>query len=252
MTGAAGAGLRPLAPHLERLRPGPAPAAGDPVDPRAGRLRRRSCDNLSQLLKDLKTSFKTDIPQDKLPAAHRAVEPDRHDQDPLVRVHARRATPARAPTAAATSDRAERQPDPRRRSRNAFKIDPKHRGSSASRSAGEDGVGLGRQRLGQGRPGDLDRGLPRVPRADRQRPDQAPGPDVQPDDDPASTTARESDLPATIALLENVFNVKATYVDRPVGHGRRRHRHDRDADPEPDRAARALTDRPDRTVRPSR
>ena len=110
MNGAPGAHLRPLAPRLERLRPGAAPAAGDPVAPRAGRPAQgpRQPQPAAQ--------GPQVVVQDRHPAgqaagAPRPVEPDRHEPDPLLRVlpAALRQRGHRQPR---LPDRAERQPDP--------------------------------------------------------------------------------------------------------------------------------------------
>ena len=107
-----GAHLRPLAAHLERLRPSPAPAAGDPVDPRAGRPAQgpRQPEPAAQ--------GPQDVVQDRHPAGQaarpdRPVEPDRHEPDPVVRLHpaALRQPGHRQPR---LSDRAQRHPDPAR------------------------------------------------------------------------------------------------------------------------------------------
>ena len=144
------------------------------VDPR------KVLDNLSQLLKDLKTSFKTDIPQDKLPALIGL-----SSQIDTTRIRSFVFTPPRYGSEGTDSRGYRIEPNVsriRQTVANAFKIDPQAR-AAARAARRRERRRVGRQRLGQGRPGELHRGLPRVPRPDRQRPDEATRPDVQPDDD---------------------------------------------------------------------
>jgi LCP family protein required for cell wall assembly len=175
------------------------------VDPR------KVLENLSQLLKDLKTSFKTDIPQDKL--------------DDLIglssgidtsRIRSYVFTPPRYGSQGTDSRGYRIEPNVSRIRQtvdNAFKIDPKIE-AQREQVASEDGVvwvvnGTGKVGQATSIAAYLEYlGL------------TASAPTKRPDRTFSQTTIKvyngaESKLAATITLLENVFNVKATLATDP-------------------------------------
>jgi LCP family protein required for cell wall assembly len=167
--------------------------------------------NLTQLLKDLKTSFKTDIPQTKLPSL---ISLSSRIDSTKIRSfvfspprYATNATDERGSIVVPNVSRI------RQAVATAFKLDPKIE-KQREAVAGEDGViwvvnGTGRVGQATSVAGYLEYlGL------------TASAPTKRPDKTLAQTrivvyNGREADLAATIALLENVFDVKATFVTDP-------------------------------------
>ncbi len=167
--------------------------------------------NLTQLLKDLKTSFKTDIPQGKLPQLIGL-----SSQIDSTKIRSFVFAPPRYAINATDQRGSIVEPNVsriRQAVATAFKLDPKIE-QQREAVAGEDGViwvvnGTGRAGQATSVAGYLEYlGL------------TASAPTKRADGTTIQTkirvyNGREGDLPATIALLENVFNVKATYVDDP-------------------------------------
>ena len=167
--------------------------------------------NLTQLLKDLKTSFKTDIPQGQLP--NLIGLSSRIDS---TKIRSFVFSPPRYASNAVDQRGDIVEPNVsriRQAVATAFKLDPTIE-KQREALAGEDAsiwVVNGSGRVGQATSiaGYLEYlGL------------TASAPTKRPDTTNVQTglrvyNGRESDLPATIALLENVFNVKATYLDDP-------------------------------------
>ncbi len=179
------------------------------VDPR------KVLDNLSQLLKDLKTSFKTDIPQDKLPdliGLSSGIDTSR--------IRSYVFTPPRFGSQGTDSRGYRIEPNLSRIRQtvdNAFKIDPKIE-AQREQVASEDGVvwvvnGSGKVGQATSIAAYLEYlGL------------TASAPTKRPDRTFSQTTIKvyngaESHLAATIALLENVFNVKSTLATDPSVSG---------------------------------
>ncbi len=167
--------------------------------------------NLSQLLGDLKKSFKTDIPQDKLPAL---ISLSSKIDTTQIRSYVF-APPIYG--SEGTDNRGYRiEPNVtkiRRTVANAFKIDPKLE-QQREQIGSENGVVWVVNGSGQvGQASDVAAYLEYLGLT-------ASAPTKRPDHTVQQTTikvynGRETELPATIALLENVFNVKATYVTDP-------------------------------------
>ncbi len=167
--------------------------------------------NLSQLLGDLKKSFKTDIPQDKLPAL---ISLSSKIDTTQIRSYVF-APPIYG--SEGTDSRGYRiEPNVtkiRRTVANAFKIDPKLE-QQREQIGSENGVVWVVNGSGQvGQATDVAAYLEYLGLT-------ASAPTKRPDHTVQQTTikvynGREAELPATIALLENVFNVKATYVTDP-------------------------------------
>jgi LCP family protein required for cell wall assembly len=167
--------------------------------------------NLTQLLTDLKKSFKTDIPQSKLPQLIGL-----SGQVDSSRIRSFVFTPPRYGSEGTDSRGYRIEPNVsriRQTVATAFKIDPKLE-AQREQVAGEDGVvwvvnGTGKVGQATAIASYLEYlGL------------TASAPTKRPDRTPAQTrivvyNGREADLTATIALLENVFNVKATLATDP-------------------------------------
>ncbi len=168
-------------------------------------------DNLSQLLKDLKSSFKTDIPQDKLPGLISL-----SSQIDTSKIRSYVFAPPRYGDQGTDSRGYRIEPNVsriRQTVANAFKIDPKLE-AQREQIASEDGVvwvvnGSGQVGQATSIAGYLEYlGL------------TASAPTKRPDANVSQTrirvyNGREAELPATIALLENVFNVKVQLVTDP-------------------------------------
>ena len=168
-------------------------------------------DNLSQLLKDLKSSFKTDIPQDKLPGLISL-----SSQIDTSKIRSYVFAPPRYGNQGTDSRGYRIEPNVsriRQTVANAFKIDPKLE-AQREQIASEDGVvwvvnGSGQVGQATSIAGYLEYlGL------------TASAPTKRPDANVSQTrirvyNGREAELPATIALLENVFNVKVQLVTDP-------------------------------------
>ena len=168
-------------------------------------------DHLSELLGDLKKSFKTDIPQAKLP---QLIELSSQIDSSKIRsyvftppFYAHEGTDSRGYIITPNISRI------RRAVATAFKVDPTIE-AQREKIAGENGVvwvvnGSGRVGQATGIANYLEY-LGLTASAPTKRPATT-----------ASQTkitvynGREADLPATIALLENVFNVKATTANDP-------------------------------------
>ncbi len=175
------------------------------VDPR------KVLDNLSALLKDLKTSFKTDIPQDKLPALIGL-----SSQIDTSRIRSFVFTPPRYGSEGTDSRGYRIEPNVSRIRQtvdNAFKIDPKL--EQQREQLGDENAVVwvvnGSGKVGQA--SSIAAYLEYLGLT-------ASAPTKRPDRTYSQTTikvynGREADLPASIALLENVFDVKATYVTDP-------------------------------------
>ncbi len=167
--------------------------------------------NLTQLLKDLKSSFKTDIPLAKLPQLiGLSSKIDSTKIRSFVFSPPRFATNATDERGSIVVPNVSRI---RQAVATAFKLDPVIE-KQREAVAGEDGViwvvnGTGQVGQATSIAGYLEYlGL------------TASAPTKRPDGTTTQTrirvyNGRESELPATIALLENVFNVKATYLDDP-------------------------------------
>ncbi len=167
--------------------------------------------NLTQLLKDLKTSFKTDIPQSKLPDLIGLSS--RIDSTKIRSFvfspprYASNSTDERGSIVVPNISRI------RQAVATAFKLDPTIE-KQREAVAGEDAsiwVVNGTGQVGQ---------ATSVAAYLEYLGLTASAPTKRTDTTKAQTelrvyNGRESDLPATIALLENVFNVKATYLDDP-------------------------------------
>ncbi len=167
--------------------------------------------NLTQLLTDLKKSFKTDIPQSKLPQLIGL-----SSQIDSSRIRSFVFTPPRYGSEGTDSRGYRIEPNVsriRQTVATAFKIDPKLE-AQREQVAGEDGVvwvvnGTGKVGQATALASYLEYlGL------------TASAPTKRPDKTPAQTrivvyNGRQADLTATIALLENVFNVKATFATDP-------------------------------------
>jgi LCP family protein required for cell wall assembly len=167
--------------------------------------------NLTQLLKDLKTSFKTDIPQSKLPQLiGLSSKIDSSKIRSFVFAPPRYATNSTDQRGSIVVPNVSRI---RQAVATAFKLDPKIE-QQREAVAGEDGaiwVVNGTGQVGQ---------ATSVAAYLEYLGLTASAPTKRPDGTTIQTkirvyNGRESELPATIALLENVFNVKATYVDDP-------------------------------------
>ena len=175
------------------------------VDPR------KVLDNLSELLKDLKSSFKTDIPQDKLPQLIGL-----SSQVDTTKIRSYVFAPPRYGNQGTDSRGYRIEPNVsriRQTVANAFKIDPKLE-AQREQIASEDGVvwvvnGSGKVGQATSIAGYLEYlGM------------TASAPTKRPDANVSQTrirvyNGRETELPATVALLENVFNVKAEFVTDP-------------------------------------
>jgi LCP family protein required for cell wall assembly len=167
--------------------------------------------NLTQLLTDLKKSFKTDIPQSKIPQLIGL-----SGQIDSSRIRSFVFTPPRYGSEGTDSRGYRIEPNVsriRQTVATAFKIDPTLE-AQREQVAGEDGVvwvvnGTGKVGQATAIASYLEYlGL------------TASAPTKRPDKTLAQTkvvvyNGREADLPATIALLENVFNVKATFATDP-------------------------------------
>jgi hypothetical protein len=167
--------------------------------------------HLQELLTDLKTSFKTDIPQGKLPQLIGL-----STQIDSTRIRSFVFTPPRYATEGSDGRGYIIQPNVtriRRAVATAFKIDAQLE-AQREKVAGEDGVVWvvnGSGQVGQASQiASYLEYLGLTASAPTQRPDKT-----------GTTTrirvynGRESVLPATIALLENVFDVKATFITDP-------------------------------------
>jgi LCP family protein required for cell wall assembly len=167
--------------------------------------------NLSQLLTDLQKSFKTDIPQGKLPQLIGLSS--RVDS---TNVHSFVFSPPRYGTQGTVNGTYVIEPDVaaiRQAVATAFKVDPKLE-AQREKVAGENGVVWvvnGSGQIGQASQiASYLEYLGLTSSAPNQRPDTT-----------LTTTrirvynGRETALPSTIALLENVFNVKAVFVADP-------------------------------------
>lgn len=168
-------------------------------------------DHLSQLLGDLKKSFKTDIPQAKLPQLIGL-----SSQIDSTKIRSYVFTPPFYGREGSDSRGYVIEPNLariRRAVSSAFKVDPKIE-AQREKIAGENGVvwvvnGSGQTGQATGIAGYLEYlGL------------TASAPTKRPDRTTSQTkitvyNGREADLPATIALLENVFNVKVTTATDP-------------------------------------
>ncbi len=167
--------------------------------------------NLTQLLNDLKTSFKTDIPQSKLP---QLIGLSSQIDSTKIRsfvfappTYASNAVDQRGDIVEPNVSRI------RQAVATAFKLDPTIE-KQREAVAGEDGVIWVVNGTGQvGQATSVANYLEYLGLT-------ASAPTKRPDGTTTQTrirvyNGRESDLPATIALLENVFNVQATFVDDP-------------------------------------
>ena len=172
-------------------------------------------DNLTALLQDLKTSFKTDIPQDKLPALIGL-----SSQIDTSKIRSYVFNPPRYGSEGTDSRGYRIEPFVsriRQTVANAFKIDPK---LEAQREQLGDENAVVWVVNGSGQVGQATsiaaylEYLGLTASAPTKRPDH-----LYNQTSIKVYNGREADLPASIALLENVFNVKAPYVNDPSVSG---------------------------------
>jgi LCP family protein required for cell wall assembly len=167
--------------------------------------------NLSQLLTDLKNSFKTDVPQGSLPQLIGLSS--RVDS---TKVHSFVFAPPRYGAEGTVNGEYVIEPNVaaiRQAVATAFKVDPKLE-AQREKVAGEDGVVWVVNGSGQvGQASQIANYLEYLGLT-------ASAPNQRPDSNLTTTrirvyNGRETALPSTIALLENLFNVKAVFVTDP-------------------------------------
>ena len=131
-----GAPLRPLATHLDRLRPRRHASSACSLSLREQADPQALIPTLPELVAALKKAVKTDIPVDQLAPLLGPRLGGRHEEHPLVRVHAA-VLPAGIPVQPARlHHRPERRPDPGRGQADAFTIDPADEATRQTLAAG--------------------------------------------------------------------------------------------------------------------